>query len=96
VVLTATITVDGVTGTKTFTLTVKAAPDNSGGLGNVQDDAENAAINYAYGDSQESVSLDIGLGRTGLLHGSVITWTSGNEDVISISETATDGEYTGT
>ena len=96
VVLTATITVDGVTGTKTFTLTVKAAPDNSGGLGHVQDDAENAVITYAYGDSKDAVTQDIGLGDAGILHGSVITWTSGYEDVISISETATAGEYTGT
>ncbi len=60
----------------------------------MQDDAENALITYAYGDSQDSVTMDIGLGDTGLLHGSVITWASGNEDVLSISETAADGEYT--
>lgn len=96
VVLTAELTKDGITDTKHFTLTVRALPDNSLGLAEVTDDAESALITYAYGDGQDSVTADIGLGDTGLLHGSVITWTSDNDAVISISQTASDGKYTGT
>ncbi|MEA4920341.1 MAG: immunoglobulin-like domain-containing protein [Clostridiaceae bacterium] len=96
VVLTAEITVDGITNTKTFTLTVKAKTDDSQGFGDVSDDVENALITYFDGDSQNSVTLDVALGDTGLLHGSAITWTSGNEDVLLISDTAENGAYTGT
>ena len=95
VVLKATITIDGLTQYKEFTLTVKEKADDTDGLGNVRDDAKYARITYVYGDSQDSVTDDISLSDTGLLHGSALTWTSDSESIV-ISETAQDGVFTGT
>jgi hypothetical protein len=94
VVLTATITIEGKTATRDFNLTVKAISTRADGLGDVRDDAESARIVYADGDSRTSVTDDISLGDTGVLNGSVITWTSDNDAVV-ISETASGGFYTG-
>ncbi len=95
VVLKASITVDGLTEEKTFTLTIKKQSDDSDGLGDVRDDAEYARITYAYGDSQNSVTQDIALSAIGLLHGSALTWASDSENIV-IAETAAGGAFTGT
>lgn len=95
VVLKATITIDGLSDTKTFTLNIRGLQDDTNGLGNVKDDAELAQIRYAYGDLQNSVTDDIYLGDTGLLHASILSWTSDNS-AIQIAPTSAGGEFTAT
>lgn len=94
VTLTATISKNGITSHKAFTLTVFAQAQNSD-LGRATEDAESAVIVYAEGDSRDSVTLDLGLADTGVLHASALTWESDSE-YVTVSETAEDGCYTAT
>jgi hypothetical protein len=94
VTLTATISKNGVSSEKTFTLTVIAqAEDND--LAYATEDAESAVIVYAEGNRQSSVTTDLGLADTGVLHASALTWESDSETIV-ISESAESGYYTAT
>ena len=84
--LTATIVKNGYTATKTFSVTVIEAPEDSDGLEEVTDDAGKAKIYYAYGDNAAGVTQDLQLGSEGLLYQSVITWTSSDPDTVAIGE----------
>ncbi len=91
VVLKATIEKSGFSTTKTFNLTVLAqsgdTPEEK-----AEDDAASAVIRYAEGDSQVSVTQDIGLSGTGALHGSEMSWSC-ESPYVTISETAEEGYY---
>ena len=92
--LTATISKNGVSSVKTFTLTVIAqAEDND--LAYATEDAESAVIVYADGDGQNSVTMDLSLADAGILHASALTWESDSETIV-ISESAASGSYTAT
>jgi hypothetical protein len=53
-----------------------------------------AVIIYADGDSQNSVTQDIALCAVGALHNSEITWESDNEELVSISDTVQNDQFT--
>ncbi|UVI30488.1 S-layer homology domain-containing protein [Paenibacillus spongiae] len=78
--LTATLTLSGVSETKTFHITV--VPKDETDLEAVTYDKDHLAVGYAAGDSASRVMGSLTLPVSGA-HGSVIAWSSSNTAVIS-------------
>ncbi len=85
VTLTATLTLNAETDTKSFTLTVIEEVSSSTDAELLEQDKNNLVIIYSGGDSDSSVTNDITLPNVGS-NGSEIIWSSSNDSVI-----ATDG-----
>ena len=94
VTLTAVVTKGGGSAVKTFILTVIAVPADDDAE-KAQDDVDAAAIYYAPGDTQDSVTRDFELCDAGT-YGSVITWSADKPGLVSIASTATDGRFAAT
>ncbi len=92
VVLTATISKDGFSREKTFSLTVKALIGDDDAA-KATEDARLARITYAEGDSQGHVTQAVELASSGIMHASDITWESANPAVIAINENAEGGYF---
>ena len=91
VTLTATLTKNDATGTKTFDLTVLAEPIRDEDT--VTQAMRSLEITYAQGDSADSVTANITLPTTGE-NGVGITWASDNDEVIDVTTTAGTGMVT--
>jgi len=91
VTLTATITKNGVSETKTFTVTVKKSPQSAAEA--VTEDTTNLAIAYSGTDSNGSVTQNISLPASGS-NGTTITWSSSNTAVIATDGTVTRPAFT--
>ena len=91
VTLTATLTKNDATGTKTFTLTVLAQPVSD--VDAVTQAMRTLTITYAQGDSAGSVTRDITLPTEGA-NEVMLTWASSNETAIDVTTTAGTGAVT--
>ncbi|MBD0405522.1 immunoglobulin-like domain-containing protein, partial [Flammeovirga sp. EKP202] len=86
VTLTATLSLEEETTTKTFDVTVIAAEKTIAEL--LQEASEALMITYAEGDNAESVTSNLTLPLTSS-HASTVAWSSSNEAVISSDGTVT-------
>ena len=83
VTLTAYVTVEGATVSRTFNITVKSSKfAGQRDKAIVSQDKANLTIGFAPGDYEGSVTVNLTLPETGGA-GSVISWSSSDEDVIS-------------
>ncbi|WP_221414169.1 immunoglobulin-like domain-containing protein [Paenibacillus sp. 598K] len=80
VTLTATITKGSVNDTRTFTVTVKAAPKTDAEA--VADDKASLEVGFGTGDNDSNVTQDLTLPASGA-NGTTITWSSNTPNVIA-------------